>query len=189
MTEAESVFREDVREKSIIARSSRNTGSARRRGCGMGTDQLSRKAWEKMNGPVYSICLSKPITWAELKDFPQDAQRDYLQNIVTTYRVGPNAIARMLGISGPYCNEQLQKLGVKTGKRATPKDTARFTEEFLNAGADPKEPRAIAGGAGFVERLSLTFSGAFSPEAIAAKLAGFFGEGQDVTVTIEVAAR
>ena len=40
-----------------------------------------------------------------------------------------------------------------------------------------------------LERLSLTFSGGFSPETIVAKLQGLFEPGQEVTITVEVLAK
>ena len=55
-------------------------------------------------------------------------------------------------------------------------------EEAETAPAADKKNTAL-------ERLSLTFSGGFSPETIVAKLQGLFEPGQEVTITVEVLAK
>lgn len=95
----------------------------------------------------------------------------------------------MFGISGSYCCEQLRQLGFSFTGRTSKAETARFEAAYGLSGEKPAKATAADKKNTGLERLSLTFSGAFSPEEIAARLAGFFELGQEVTVTVEVLAR
>lgn len=55
MDDAEYIYKQDVKEKAITARSSHKYGSSRRRRCGLSSDNLTRKEWERMNGPVHTL--------------------------------------------------------------------------------------------------------------------------------------
>lgn len=50
MDDAEYIYKQDVKEKAITARSSHKYGSSRRRRCGLSSDNLTRKEWERMRG-------------------------------------------------------------------------------------------------------------------------------------------
>ena len=63
MTEEERLYREDVKEKAITARSSHKIGSSRRKRCTFSTDRMTQKEWEKLNGPIHTITPGKPMTW------------------------------------------------------------------------------------------------------------------------------
>lgn len=179
MTDEEYLFRQDVKEKAITARSSHKRGNSRRRQCSFSTDHMTRREWEKMNGPVSTVKLGQPMTWEEFSGMSESLRRQYIQDILNHYDVGPNAIGRMLGVSGPYCGKRLRELGFKFETRASAKETARFLADFGLAGAD--EP-------GF-DRVSVTFAGQFSPELLVKKLAALFELGREAVVTIEIAAK
>lgn len=188
MTDEAYIFKQDVREKAITARSSHKIGSSRRRKCSFSTDRMTRKEWEKMNGPIYRITPGEPMPWEAFKALPDTLQKKYVECILEKYKVGPNAIARMFKISGAYCGNYLRGLGFSFSGHTTPSETARFLQDYGQTEELAPEPAADKKNTG-VERLSLTFSGGFSPEEIAARLAGFFELGQAVTVTVEVLAR
>lgn len=188
MNDAEYLYRQDVKEKAIIARSSRKRGSARRRKCQMSTDSMTRKEWEKMNGPVSTVQLNAPISWEAFCELPKNMQQEYVKHILTRYAVGPYALAQMFGISGTYCSTYLHSLGITFTKRASQKETARFLADYgMGAGANTPAPVADKK-CMQLDRISLTFSGAFSSELIAARLKGLFPDEQQVVVTIEVSA-
>lgn len=131
MTDEEYVFKSDVKEKSKTARSARNAYSSRRRGCHLSTDHITRKEWERMNGPIHSIKLDAPITWEEFKSKPEDLQKQYLDNIFAKYKVGPTAISQLFQIDKSTCSKRLSGLGYsfKNGK-STPEETTRFYKAF-----------------------------------------------------------
>ncbi len=188
MTDEAYLFKQDVREKAITARSSHKIGSSRRRRCTFSADRMTKKEWEKMNGPIHRITPGEPMPWDTFKALPDTLQKKYVECILEKYKVGPNAIARMFGISGTYCGNYLRGLGFSFSGHTTPSETSRFLQDYGQTEELAPEPAADKKNTG-VERLSLTFSGGFSPEEIAMRLASFFEPGQAVTVTVEVLAR
>ena len=188
MTDEAYLFKQDVREKAITARSSHKVGSSRRRKCRFSSDRLTKKEWEKLNGPIHTITPGEAMPWAAFKAVPDTLQKKYIEGILEKYKVGPNAIARMFGISGTYCGNYLRGLGFSFSGHTTPSETARFLRNYGKTEEVETEPAADKKNTA-LERLSLTFSGGFSPETIAAKLAGLFDRGQEVTVTVEVTAK
>ena len=179
MTDEEYLFRQDVKEKAITARSSHKRGNSRRRHCSFSTDHMTRREWEKMNGPVRSVKLDRALTWDQFSDLSESLRKQYIQNILNNYDVGPNALARMFGVSGPYCGKRLRELGFAFTSRASAADTARFETDYglvKERGCD-------------FDRVAVTFSGKFSPELIAKKLAALFESGREAVVTIEIAAK
>ena len=50
-----------------------------------------------MSGPTYTLNLKKRITYAEFKALPEGLQKSYVQNIIDKYRVGPSALAELMG--------------------------------------------------------------------------------------------
>ena len=188
MTDEAYLFKQDVREKAVTARSSHKVGSSRRRKCRFSSDRLTKKEWEKLNGPIHTITPGEPMTWEAFKAIPDSLQKKYVEGILEKYKVGPNAIARMFGISGTYCGNHLRGLGFTFSGHTTPSETARFLRDYGKAEEAETAPAADKKNTA-LERLSLTFSGGFSPETIVAKLQGLFEPGQEVTVTVEVLTR
>jgi len=196
MTDEAYLFLEDVREKAIPARSSHNSGNSRRRKCRLSSDGMTKREWEKMNGPIRQIKLGEAMTWEAFKVLPETLQRTYIERILDKYKVGPNAIARLFGISSGYCSVKLRKLGFTFPERTAPAEIERFLTDYgqlsENAAGEIVEGPfevAVPGRETNLERALLTFSGKFSPEAIAARLAGLFEQGCEVTITIEVLAK
>ena len=146
MTDEAYLFKQDVREKAITARSSHKVGSSRRRKCRFSSDRLTKKEWEKLNGPIHTITPGVAMTWEAFKAVPDTLQKKYIEGILEKYKVGPNAIARMFGISGTYCGNYLRGLGFSFSGHTTASETARFlrnygkTEEVeTESGADKKK--------------------------------------------------
>ena len=150
MDDAEYIYKQDVKEKAITARSSHKYGSSRRRRCGLSSDNLTRKEWERMNGPVHTLKPDEALSWDRFRALPRSLQQDYIKHILSKFKVGPAALGRMFGVSEAYCGDYLKKqLGT---------------------------------------RVSLTFCGGFSPDAIAARLQGLFPAGAAVSVTVDISA-
>lgn len=130
MKDEKYVFFEDVKEKSITARSSKKR--PRHSGCRL--PQYTAKEMREMSGPTYTLNLKKAIPYAEFKALPEDLQKEYIKNIVDRYRVGPTAIAELMGASpgtlGVYLNER--GFSFKRGFRPAKEDLARFREDYQN---------------------------------------------------------
>ncbi|MBO6266966.1 MAG: hypothetical protein J6M06_01905 [Synergistaceae bacterium] len=183
MSEAKNVFKTEVRERAALARNARNAYSKRRRGCRFPSDGLTKKEWEKMNGPIREINLNAPIGWEAFRELPVDLQKEYLDHVFARFSVGPAALAKMFGISKPYCGEYLRGLGYSFKERTRVEEAARFFEAY----GKPDRKRAESKIA--LQRIELTFAGEFAPEMIAAKLSGLFSIGQEAVITITVEAR
>ena len=93
MRDEEYLFKEDVREKAITARSAKKR--PRHSGCRL--PQYTAKEMREMSGPTYTLNLKKRITYAEFKALPEGLQKSYVQNIVDKYRIGPSALAELMG--------------------------------------------------------------------------------------------
>lgn len=121
-------FFEDVREKSITARSAHSRplrGKSRFK-------QYTAKEVREMSGPDYSVKLGQRITFAELKALPESLQAEYIKDILTRYKVGATAIAELLGVSPPVCLKHLKALGFSfpRGGRRAEAEVERLRRDF-----------------------------------------------------------
>ena len=172
MDDAEYIYKQDVKEKAITARSSHKYGSSRRRRCGLSSDNLTRKEWERMNGPVHTLKPDEALSWDRFRALPRSLQQDYIKHILSKFKVGPAALSRMFGVSEAYCGDYLKKqLGITFQGRTTRPRTGLRRQKNTE-----------------LTRVSLTFCGGFSPEAIAARLQGLFPTGAAVSVTVDISA-
>lgn len=78
MRDEEYLFKEDVLEKAITARSAKKR--PRHSGCRL--PQYTAKEMREMSGPTYTLNLKKRITYAEFKALPEGLQKSYVQNII-----------------------------------------------------------------------------------------------------------
>ncbi len=185
MNDAEYIYKQDVREKAITARSARKYGSSRRRRCKLPSDNLSRKEWNSMNGPTQTLKLDEALSWDRFRALSTTLQQDYIRHILTRFDVGPAAFGRMFGISEAYCGKYLRaQLGITFKGRATQKETERFLAAYPAASAEHSADEKNAS----LTRVSMTFSGGFSPEVIAARLKGLFPAGAAVEITVSISA-
>lgn len=119
MKDEEYLYRSDVREKAITARSARRT----RTHCGKGgavklpSDYLTRKELNAMNGEVKSYRLNDPMTWKEFKMLPDDVKVLYITQIRSKWNTPDNEIAKMLGICKETMIRCVTDLGINKGKK------------------------------------------------------------------------
>ncbi len=131
MDDAEYIYKQDVKEKAITARSSLKYGSSRRRSCGLSSDNLTRKEWERMNGPVHTLKPDEALSWDRFRALPRSLQQDYIKHILSKFKVGPAALGRMFGVSEAYCGDYLKKqLGITFQGRTTRQETLRFLNAY-----------------------------------------------------------
>lgn len=174
------VFFEDVKEKAITARSSKKR--PRRSGCRL--PQYTAKEMREMSGPTYTINLKRRITYTEFKALPESLQKDYVQNIVDKYGVGPSALAELMGANAGAVGVYLSKRGFsfKRGFQPKKEDLERFREDYgISANAPTKKTT--------LENFSFCFSGAFNAASFIKQIKAFVPEGQllRVSVAVEVA--
>lgn len=90
-----SVFDEDVRERrALIASARRRVGGGRSRRCSLPSDGLSAAQRGRLNGPVRTYALGRPMSWEQFRDMPPDLQRRYLARLRERFGLGPRGVAR-----------------------------------------------------------------------------------------------
>lgn len=138
-----------------------------------------------MNGPVHTLKPDEALSWDRFRALPRSLQQDYIKHILSKFKVGPAALGRMFGVSETYCGDYLKKqLGITFQGRTTRQETLRF----LNAYRPERGPVCADKKNTELTRVSLTFCGGFSPDAIAARLQGLFPAGAAVSVTVDISA-
>ena len=138
-----------------------------------------------MNGPVHTLKPDEALSWDRFRALPKSLQQDYIKHILSKFKVGPTALGRMFGVSEAYCGDYLKKqLGITFQGRTTRQETLRF----LNAYRPERGPVCADKKNTELTRVSLTFCGGFSPDAIAARLQGLFPAGAAVSVTVDISA-
>ena len=138
-----------------------------------------------MNGPVHTLKPDEALSWDRFRALPRSLPQDYIKHILSKFKVGPAALGRMFGVSEAYCGDYLKKqLGITFQGRTTRQETLRF----LNAYRPERGPVCADKKNTELTRVSLTFCGGFSPEAIAARLQGLFPAGTAVSVTVDISA-
>lgn len=136
-----------------------------------------------MNGPVHTLKPDEALSWDRFRALPRSLQQDYIKHILSKFKVGPAALGRMFGVSEAYCGDYLKKqLGITFQGRTTRQETLRF----LDAYRPDRGPVCADKKNAELTRVSLTFCGGFSPEAIAARLQGLFPAGAAVSVTVDI---
>ena len=177
MKDEKYVFFEDVKEKAITARSSKKR--PRRSGCHL--PQYTAKEMREMSGPTYTINLKRRITYTEFKALPESLQKDYVQNIVDKYGVGPSALAELMGANAGAVGVYLSKRGFsfKRGFQPKKEDLERFREDYgISANAPTKKIT--------LENFSFCFSGAFNVASFVKQIKAFVPEGQLLRVSVAV---
>ena len=177
MRDEKYAFFEDVKEKAITARSSKKR--PRRSGCRL--PQYTAKEMREMSGPTYTINLKRRISYTEFKALPESLQKDYVQNIVDKYGVGPSALAELMGANAGAVGVYLSKRGFsfKRGFQPKKEDLERFREDYgISANAPTKKIT--------LENFSFCFSGAFNVASFVKQIKAFVPEGQLLRVSVAV---
>lgn len=126
-------YMQDCKDKSITARSAKNTRSH----CGRGgkvklpSDYMTKKELKSMNGECKSYRLNSPMSWEEFKSMPDDLKVVYIKALREKYNVPNTALAEMFGICGPTLSRYLDTLGLSVGKAAAASKKTWEKEAFL----------------------------------------------------------
>ena len=131
MHDIKKAYYDDLNEKSALARSAR--AGTRKSKC---WKTYTKKELELMNGPTYRVNPNEFISYVEFKALPDTLKKEYCQTVIDNWNIGPNALAKMWGITGGTVCPILKRLGVKTnGKRSSTENTERFFADFVNGTA------------------------------------------------------
>lgn len=87
-------FYDEVREKKALVPSSRHRvcGSKSKK-CSLPSDNLTAAEKRKLNGPVETYAINKPISWETFKAMPHDIAQAWMDYVQDRFNISSNAIA------------------------------------------------------------------------------------------------
>lgn len=86
---------------------------SKRKGCTLPSDGLTRRQWEKLNGPVSSFAMNIPTDYETLSKQSRDIQKEYILNLLDRFNITSAKISQMLGISPTTGMSYIKSLGIK----------------------------------------------------------------------------
>lgn len=94
-------FDHEVRDRVNVARSARCKKASVKgpRGCTLPSDYLTDAQKRKLNGPVESFRLDKPLSLEEFRRLPDDLKKEYILGLQREYRASDIMIADLFGVT------------------------------------------------------------------------------------------
>lgn len=118
MTDAEYLFRQDIREKKSANRGARaKVSGSKTKYCGLPSDNLTAAQLKRRNSPVYTYNISKRLSFNEFKCLPNDLQHQYLSTLTATYRVPLKTIAEAMGCAKSTMSRYAEQVGFHVSYR------------------------------------------------------------------------
>lgn len=145
MTDERYTLAQTNRDRKTTARSAshRVNGSKSKR-CTLPSDTMTPAQIRKLSGPVLTYRMDRPYTLTELKGWPEDLRREYMQKILDTYQPTNADLAGMLQCSKQSITYALrQYFGITRkwgGPRARSEDAAGAWQNFVNGVSQDPEP-------------------------------------------------
>lgn len=97
MTNEAFCFESTNRELAILKRSAAHKrNGSKSKSCRLEVDKMSQKQIAKQHGPVESWKLTDFYTWEDFLKMPNDIKIEYINRLISTYRVGLFAISEIL---------------------------------------------------------------------------------------------
>lgn len=115
MNDAKSVFVEDLREKKVLARSSRFRKGHKKKYT-VPSDFLTAAQKRKLNGDVSVYQIGKPITWQEFKSYPPEMQQKWLDAFVDRFHCSTSGMSILFGIANTSINTYVKNKGLAIKK-------------------------------------------------------------------------
>jgi len=133
----------DIKNKKSTARGAKHR-NIKHRGCKLPHDNLTKKEWKAMNGPVTGIDMSRRYTWKELKAYDPCEIVDYINNLVRRFGCNAVDISIVLDVSRagyfPIKRSLKEKTGLeilngnRAGVRGMGKSIILAFADFVNPG-------------------------------------------------------
>ena len=105
---------------------------------GLPSDHLTPAQLRKKNGPIVTLRLDSPMSYAEFRALNTEHQKMYIEHLTTRYDASRGMLAEMLGISTATLDRRLSELHIrhrKVGHRVSFDNLARW-RAFLGETAD-----------------------------------------------------
>ena len=117
MTDEEYTFRQDVRDKSSTAVSSKRK-VLHTKGCSLPYESLSYKQRQKLNGEVKTVMdLGKPISYQEFRSLPDEFKIKYIQRQQKLYGATQSMFCQLFHCGSSTMNRIYHNLGLYGGVR------------------------------------------------------------------------
>ena len=112
MNDIEFELNKENREKKNIGRNSKYMNRTGKGPIRFPSDYLSNKEKKKLNGPVISYDMGRPMTYANFRSMPQDLQKNYLDGIIEKFKPTIKNLSELFGISESTMYSRIKMLGV-----------------------------------------------------------------------------
>lgn len=143
MTEERYVYTLEQRDRKRTATGARaKKGGSRSKRCPLPSDTLTKAQKAKLNGPVESVNLNRPMTYAQLKELTPTLQFLYLDHLVTVHMARRVDLLAMLGIATATLFNLEKKLPGKMEYKRRSKSPAPEWQAFLAAQEAAQAPEA-----------------------------------------------
>ena len=131
-----------LQKKRIAAGAYHRKNGSKSHACTLPSDHLTEAERRKLNGPVVTLRLDEPMTWADFLALSDEHKRLYLGHLMDRYRPSCRALGEMLGVSAITACRTLRSCGASRGRdtRATAEQRAAWTA-FLGNAAPAEEER------------------------------------------------
>lgn len=141
MSDAEYVYRQDLRDKKITSYGAfHKKRGAKSKKCNFPSDYLTKKEKKKLNSEITTYDMSKFYAYDEFKKLPPDIQVEYLNTLIKKYDITVVTVAKeVFGVSSDAIRQMLVKSNVYNGLYRRPhfrprkEDIERFQNDIFKA--------------------------------------------------------
>ena len=104
----------DLRDRRAEASGARRKkNGSKSKACSLPSDGLTRRQWEKLNGPMNIFAMNVPTDYETLMKQSDDIQREYIVNLLERFNITVSKISEMLGVSPSFGMKYVKTLGIK----------------------------------------------------------------------------
>lgn len=130
-------FISDIREKKSTASGARHrVCGAKSKKCTLPHEKLTPAQLRRRNGPVKTYSCSRPCTYFQFTEMPEDIQKQYLTNLLSTHGASVTSIAMMWEVTSQTVRKHFSRLGI-------PRDRIRCNSilwsQFLRGNEEPQQ--------------------------------------------------
>ena len=174
MTDERFVYNADLRDRKRTAASAR-AKKGNSRSCTLPSDSLSAAQKRKLNGPVESFEMNKPMVWSRLRALSPTLQFLYLDHLVNEHHARRVDLCDMLGVATCTFWKMQQALPGELQFRGSPKKPAPEWEQFMAAGYQHAPPSAAHKPTGGRSGAGVVLGGVYALRALRKRHGALYG--------------
>lgn len=133
---------ENMQKKRIAQGARHRVCGSKSRKCSLPSDLLTPAQKRKLNGPVESYDMGRPMSWDRFTVMPRDLQVSYLDGLHKNYGVGEHRLTELFGVSIGTIRRYLsaKDLRGRMGFHAVPTNAQKSAWERFLTGENAVEP-------------------------------------------------